>query len=191
MREQLINFVKELGLVDRVLFFKPVPVRQVAELMANADLGVVPKRADSFGNEAYSTKIMEFMSLGIPVVVSSTKIDRFYFDDSVVRFFPSGDHEALAEAIISIIHDNNLRDNMVSKASEYAQLNSWEIRKNGYLSLVDSLIASGRGGDEKFRTENRRPEQDQTASGEADPKVIGKNRAVAEAEKEGEVVQSA
>jgi hypothetical protein len=29
---------------------------------------------------------MEFMSVGVPVVVSSTKIDRFYFNDSVVHF---------------------------------------------------------------------------------------------------------
>jgi phosphoribosylanthranilate isomerase len=42
---------------------KPISLT-VAEgraIVANADLGIVPKRADSFGNEAYSTKIMEFM----------------------------------------------------------------------------------------------------------------------------------
>ncbi len=65
----------------------------IAGIIANADLGVVPKRADSFGNEAYSTKIMEFMSQGIPVVVSRTKIDSYYFDEETVRFFPSGDSD--------------------------------------------------------------------------------------------------
>ena len=63
--------------------------------MSGADLGIVPKRANSFGNEAYSTKIMEFMSLGVPMVVSDTKSDRYYFDDSVVRFFESGNPEVL------------------------------------------------------------------------------------------------
>jgi glycosyltransferase involved in cell wall biosynthesis len=103
-------------------------------------LGVVPKRADSFGNEAYSTKIMEFMSLGVPVVVSNTKIDRFYFNDAVVRFFESGNAEALAAGLIEMLQDEKLRQRMVTKALEYAAQNSWNVRKNDYLELVDSLI---------------------------------------------------
>jgi glycosyltransferase involved in cell wall biosynthesis len=102
----------------------------------------VPKRADSFGNEAYSTKIMEFMSLGVPVVVSSTKIDRHYFDDSVVRFFESGNSAALAEAIVDVLRDGEFRRRMVARASEYAVQNSWDVRKADYLRLVDSLCAS-------------------------------------------------
>jgi glycosyltransferase involved in cell wall biosynthesis len=109
MKDDLLKLAAELGLSDAVRIFKPLPVRQVAEIMANADLGVVPKRADSFGNEAYSTKIMEFMSLGIPTVVSSTKIDRFYFDDSVVRFFESGNVEALSDTMLEVIRDRQLR----------------------------------------------------------------------------------
>ena len=64
--------------------------------MAEADLGIVPKRNDSFGDEAFSTKILEFMASGVPVVVSSTRVDRHYFNDKVVRFFPSGDIGRLA-----------------------------------------------------------------------------------------------
>jgi glycosyltransferase involved in cell wall biosynthesis len=143
MKESLMSLTKELGLEEKVRFFDPIPVRAVVEVMANADLGVVPKRADSFGNEAYSTKIMEFMSLGIPVVVSSTKIDRFYFNDSVVRFFESGNADALAGAMLEMIRDRNLRENMARRASEYAQINSWDSRKADYLQLVDSLCVNG------------------------------------------------
>jgi glycosyltransferase involved in cell wall biosynthesis len=140
MKDNLIALSNELGLNGKIRFFSPLPVRQIAEVMANADLGVVPKRADSFGNEAYSTKIMEFMSLGIPVVVSNTRIDRYYFDDSQVRFFESGNPDALAEAMLHLIRQPALRNKMVARASEYAASNSWERRKKDYLNLVDSLI---------------------------------------------------
>jgi glycosyltransferase involved in cell wall biosynthesis len=77
----------------------------VAQVIANADLGVVPKRADSFGNEAYSTKIMEFMSQGVPVVISRTKVDSHYFEEGTVHFFPSGDSQAMAEAMLDVVNN--------------------------------------------------------------------------------------
>jgi glycosyltransferase involved in cell wall biosynthesis len=136
----LVQLVHELGLEEKVRFFGLLSTTEIAEVMANADVGVVPKRADSFGNEAYSTKIMEFMSLGVPVVVSSTKIDRFYFNDSVVRFFESGNPDALAEAVVEVLQNNELRRRMIANALEYADQNSWQRRQGDYLELVDSLI---------------------------------------------------
>jgi glycosyltransferase involved in cell wall biosynthesis len=115
-------------------------VSEIAEVMSQADLGVVPKRADSFGNEAYSTKIMEFMSLGVPVVASDTKIDRHYFNDSVIRFFESGNPASLAEAIVEVLQNNEQRRRMIANALEYADQNSWQRRQGDYLELVDSLI---------------------------------------------------
>jgi glycosyltransferase involved in cell wall biosynthesis len=140
MKPQLIALAAQLGLQGKVRFFNPLPVREIADIMANADLGVVPKRADSFGNEAYSTKIMEFMALGVPVVVSSTRIDRFYFNESVVRFFPSGDHEAMAAQILDLLTNAAARKQQIANALEYATANSWENRKHDYLALVDSMI---------------------------------------------------
>lgn len=141
MQESLEALARELALDGKVRFFKTVPVRQIAEVMAGADLAVVPKRADSFGNEAYSTKIMEFMSLGVPVVASSTRIDRYYFNDSVVKFFESGNPDSLAAAALEVLRDRSKREQMVARAREYAAQNSWESRKPDYLNLVDDLCS--------------------------------------------------
>ena len=142
MKARLVEQAAELGLQERVRFFDPVPAQDIPGIMAEADLGVVPKRADSFGNEAYSTKIMEFMSLGVPVVASSTKIDRFYFNDSVVRFFESGNEDALADAMYDVLQDETKRREMIERASEYATLHSWDNHKREYLNLVDSICPS-------------------------------------------------
>ncbi|MGH7995358.1 MAG: glycosyltransferase [Opitutaceae bacterium] len=142
VKSDLIALSAKLGLNGHVKFFGFVPSTEIASVMAEADLGVVPKRADSFGNEAFSTKILEFMSLGVPVVASSTRIDRFYFDDTVVRFFASGNPDALAERIVESLRYPDKSRQMARRAAEVANQNSWEKRQADYLGLVDRLIAS-------------------------------------------------
>lgn len=142
MKEQLVAQAKSLGLEQKVLFFEPLPVEQIAELMSNADIGVVPKRADSFGNEAYSTKIMEFMAVGVPVIVSETKIDRFYFKDTMVRFFTSGKVEQLASAMRELLLEPEIRNKFRTNGIAHVNQNNWEIGKYKYLKLVDTLLDS-------------------------------------------------
>jgi glycosyltransferase involved in cell wall biosynthesis len=81
------------------------------------------------------------MSLGIPVVVSKTKIDQYYFNDSVVRFFESGNSDALATAMLTVLKDPELRKRMTANASAYSEIHSWKLRKSDYLKIVDDLVA--------------------------------------------------
>ena len=141
MKPELEALVRDLGLNDRVFLQESVPTREVADIVANADLGIVAKRADSFGNEAYSTKIMEFMAEGVPVIVSKTKIDSFYFDDSVVRFFESGNEDDLASAMLDLMKNQDRRESLVRHANEYVARNNWDTRKQKYWHLVDSLVS--------------------------------------------------
>jgi len=136
---ELRQLVQQLGLEGSVKFNVGVNLDQMAQVIANADLGVVPKRADSFGNEAYSTKIMEFMSQGVPVVVSRTKIDTFYFEEGVVHFFESGDSHAMANAMLDVIYNKDLRDSLVARGYEYVERNGWRRKKKEYLDLIDFL----------------------------------------------------
>jgi len=138
-QSHLAHLADELGLGGKVKFCGTVSLPQIADAIANADVGIVPKRADSFGNEAYSTKILEFMSQGIPVVASRTRIDEFYFKDNAVRFFPSGDSEAMAEAILDVYRNPKLRNSLVEAGLEFVERNNWDQKKNEYLNLVDML----------------------------------------------------
>ncbi len=120
--------------------------------MAISDLAVVPKRASSaFGNEAMSTKIMEFMSLGVPVVVSRTKVDSYYHDDSRVMFFDSENPRDLARAILSLRRDAQLRARLGANASAYVSLNNWTEKKKVYLKLIDDLSSTAGVGHEPAR----------------------------------------
>jgi len=138
----LLALRQALGLDERVRIDGFLSVEQIAVRMAAADLAVVPKRASStFGNEAASTKIMEFMALGVPVVVSRTRIDSFYHDDSMVYFVLPEDEQDLADAILFLRNHPAHRAQLVRNAFGYLRKHNWERRKCEYLSLVDSLAA--------------------------------------------------
>jgi glycosyltransferase involved in cell wall biosynthesis len=137
----LLQLIRELGLQDRVFMKKFIPTHAIARVMENADLGLVPKRKDGFGNEAFSTKIMEFMAMGVPVIVSDTRIDRYYFNDSIVKFFRAGDEHDLARSMLQLIRDPKLRYELAQCATEFVEHNHWDLRKTEYLMLVDSLVS--------------------------------------------------
>jgi glycosyltransferase involved in cell wall biosynthesis len=140
----LRQLAAELGLGEAVRFFAPLPLHEVADRMAEADLAVVPKRADSFGDEAFSTKILEFMALGVPLVVSRTRIDAHYFEPNEVRFFASGDALRMAQAMAEVLGDAALRESLVEAGLARAARERWGVHRARYLALVDALVATGR-----------------------------------------------
>jgi glycosyltransferase involved in cell wall biosynthesis len=139
--EPLRSLAESLGLNGRVKLNGTREIRDVASLMENADLGVVPKRSDPFGDEAFSTKTLEFMAMGVPVLVADTKIDRYYFTDSIVHFFHAGDEASLAESMLVLIRNSERRVDLVRNASKFIDSNDWESNKSRYLDIVDRLTA--------------------------------------------------
>jgi glycosyltransferase involved in cell wall biosynthesis len=139
-REKLEAMVKQQGLDARVALAEMIPLEEVATTMANVDLGVVPKRGNSFGNEAFSTKIMEFMAMGIPVLASNTRIDRWYFDGGQVQFFESGNVEDLAAKIMELMTNSANRSALRARGMKFIEKNNWGIKKYEYFDLVDRLI---------------------------------------------------
>jgi len=136
----LEKLIADFGLGKRVMFFGRMPLDKVAEEMAKADVGIVPKRDNGFGGEAFSTKTWEFMSLNVPIILSRTRIDDFYFNDKVVRFFEPGNEEALAHSIVELWKNGQAREEQVREAAEYVKDKSWEFRKQEYFDILKHLV---------------------------------------------------
>jgi glycosyltransferase involved in cell wall biosynthesis len=138
--EYLRSLISELHLEGRVFLKGIVPLEQVSSVIAGADLGVVPKRSNAFGDEAFSTKTLEFMTVGVPLIVPNTTIDSYYFDDSLVTFFKANDEASLAEAMLRIAKNPELRRHQVENSLEFVKKFTWDANRAGYLDLVDFLV---------------------------------------------------
>jgi glycosyltransferase involved in cell wall biosynthesis len=143
-KTELLALIEQLEVGERVLLHDRIPLRQMPSVIETAKLGIVPKRKDNFGNEAFSTKILEFMAMGIPVIVSDTKVDRSYFDDSVVRFFRGEDQDDLARCMVDLIRHPELRHALAERAAAFVARNDWAGKKHEYLNLVDGLLPAVR-----------------------------------------------
>lgn len=139
---ELLQLIQALGMGKRIFIHPMLSLSDVAKAMENANLGVVPKRKDNFGNEAFSTKILEFMAMGVPVVVADTTIDKYYFDDSVVTFFSGGDANDLARKLLEIIRNPAARVRQVENASRFVEKIDWSVKQYEYLALVDQLVGA-------------------------------------------------
>jgi len=141
-KESLIRLADSLGLTNRVIFHGLLPTEQIVQVMADTDLAVEPKRAGSqFGNEALSMKIFEFMAVGVPLVVSRTKIHQYYYPDTLVKYYDGDDEVALAANIVLVRNNPDLRQRQVTNALKYVEAHNWDVERYQYLGIVDSLVA--------------------------------------------------
>jgi glycosyltransferase involved in cell wall biosynthesis len=141
-KASLIDLTRELGMQERILFHGYLPSHEIAKVMARTDLAIEPKRsASAFGNEALSTKIMEFMSLGVPVIASRTRVHAYYYSDAIVQYYDDDDETQLAKQILRLIADPLLRSEFVANALEYVEQNTWDARKHEYTQLIDALAS--------------------------------------------------
>lgn len=139
-RDTLNAMIERLSLESRVSMSSGVAIEKIAQAMVNVQLGVEPKRKSTFGDEALSTKILEFMAMGVPVVASETTINRRYFSDVEVEYFRSEDVKDLADAIYRIANDSKRRDALATHGKEFVRQNNWSVKMDEYLSLVDRLL---------------------------------------------------
>ena len=75
----------------------------------------------------------------MPIIVSRTKIDDYYFNETIVRFFEPHNIDDLYFAMLEMIRNKEIRENLSEKALEFVQSYLWKNTKQKYLCLVDSV----------------------------------------------------
>jgi len=140
--DNLISLTKKLNLEDSVKFSREVSIEKLVQILRSMDLGVVPKRTGVFSDEAISTKLFEFAAVGLPAVVSRTRGDSLYFDDSSVMFFEPDNHRELADCILKLYHNPELRKSIAEKANLLSTKMNWDVVKKDFCAVFKNLDSS-------------------------------------------------
>lgn len=93
----------ELRLSDRlVLSGRFLPQAQTLAEVRSATVGVIPNLPTRLNKFALSTKLFEYVALGVPVVCADLPTLREHFSSDEVLFFRAGDPGALAAALCEV-----------------------------------------------------------------------------------------
>jgi glycosyltransferase involved in cell wall biosynthesis len=134
-----------VGVSDRVeLTGVAIPHAEVLARIAGATVGVIPNLPSRLNRFALSTKLFEYVVLGIPVVVSDLPTLRRYFSDEEVTFFRAGEPEALADALAAVGDDYDAALARAAAARErYRGSYDWGRQARRYTQMLE-LLAAGR-----------------------------------------------
>ena len=137
--ERLVSLVDNLKLERLVEFRKGVSVNELPALLEDADLGIIPLKKDIFTQYMLPVKLMEYVALGIPVIVTRTRTIEQYFDDDMVEYISGESEKELAWKIVQLYGAPEQRVKMSMKADEFTKQYNWESEKSKYYHLVDSI----------------------------------------------------
>jgi glycosyltransferase involved in cell wall biosynthesis len=133
------HLAERLGIISSVDFRESLPVVELADAVKYAHVAVDPKRDGVYAGETLSVKAMEYLALGIPLIVARTKAAVTYFPENAVRFFRPNDVDSLAEAILDLYRNQDRRHQLHLQADTFNQRYSWQKAKQTYWSLLSDL----------------------------------------------------
>jgi glycosyltransferase involved in cell wall biosynthesis len=113
-----------------------LPQADVLALVQGAGVAVIPNLPTRLNQFALSSKLFEYVALGIPVVSADLPTIRAHFDDSEIRYFRAGDAESLAQAIIDVARNPDVAACRVAAARARYERYRWPRNAARYVALL-------------------------------------------------------
>lgn len=132
--------VDRLKLNDRVTFMDLVPVERLPALLITADIGLVVYRPSSATHLMLPVKLLDYVTLGIPVIAARLRTVEHYFGNGAVELFEPGNVTSLAQSIEHLYHEPLLRRRLVEHASSALEALDWESQRSEFYRAIDSLL---------------------------------------------------
>jgi glycosyltransferase involved in cell wall biosynthesis len=131
------RLARDRNLGERIEFSgRYLPQAEALRRVACADCGVIPNRASRLNRFALSSKLLDYVSLGIPVVVSRLETLEAHFRPDEVTFFAPDDSHSLAEAIAWVAENPLAARERAERARLRAEEYSWPVNRERLLAAL-------------------------------------------------------
>ncbi len=144
-RANLEQQTRVLGLQDYVRFVGAVPQEQVQRYLWAADVFVCVNELSNVGNP-----LLEAMRAGCCILTLDEGDTRELIEDDVTGvLLPSGEPEAIADALVALASDPTRRMRLGNAARACAEANfwSWEERIDAEVDALEALVAGHKAGE--------------------------------------------
>jgi len=119
---QICHFLVRAELMPHVSFTGEIPYLDLPKFYSLSDVTVFPSSSEAFG-----VVIMEAMAQGKAIVASNIETFQELLREARGITIPVFDHKALANAIVTLLKNKSLREEMGQKAKEHVMVNyTWE-----------------------------------------------------------------
>jgi glycosyltransferase involved in cell wall biosynthesis len=146
----------ELGIAERLTMSgEAMPQSRVLERVIGASVGVVPNLPTRLNQYALSSKLLEYVALGIPAVSGDLPTIRAHFSPDEVLFFRAGDAAALAGALLKVARDPAAAAQRAEAARDRYEGYRWPVQAARYIELLSRL--SGRATGQRVEFEPKPP----------------------------------
>lgn len=151
--EDLVALTESLGLGSCVQFHGPVPIENLASALAPMQLGIISNRKNIATELMLPVKMLEYISLDIPVIAPPLKAIRHYFSDDMLNYFDVENIDSLSSAILDSYQNEEKRRRQIKNARNFLAQYGWVRQKQDLIGLYRSMAPSSGSVKEKIEKE--------------------------------------
>jgi glycosyltransferase involved in cell wall biosynthesis len=138
--KEVLALAKDLEIGEKVEHIPSVDQAKVREVMGRMDAGITTHERGVFGDLYFSTKVIEFMTQGLPVLSSRTRTLEKYIPEDAIFYFEPGQVEDLVKQIMFMVENPAIVQERIRKSSQVLLDFTWQEEEKKFVSFYESLL---------------------------------------------------
>lgn len=145
VKSEIDEFIEKNALEDNIILEGSVPYERVPDYYNQIKLGLNPLLYAKAHLEIIQIKLFEYMNYGIPIITSDFGYMKEYVEQNEVGLtVPADDEKALANAIIELLSNCELYENLSQNGIRAVDEKfNWNVMEKKLLDIYDTLLNDG------------------------------------------------